>query len=74
MAGQTASIGDNGVVEHTVELVLNDPTIIGFLVDVTNQKMGRARIDENGACDHAWWQEHNAAMVELLQQVTVFFT
>lgn len=54
------------VVEHVIEMLLNDPLVSKFCIAKADLVVGRKCCDTDEICDVEWWNTHNDAMIELL--------
>jgi len=58
------------VVEHVVDVLLNDPVSSRFCIDTADRILGRPCCSANEVGDVEWWNAHNEVMIELLTAVS----
>jgi hypothetical protein len=54
------------MVEHIIELVVNNPVVEQFCVSKANLFVGRKCGDTEDVIDWEWWGAHNKVLSELL--------
>ncbi|SOE08617.1 hypothetical protein SAMN05877838_0343 [Hoeflea halophila] len=61
------------VVEHVIEMLLNDPLVAQHCIANADLAVGRPCSDTDEICDVEWWNSHNKTMVALLDTVAKEF-